>query len=187
MHGLITPVLIPDLFCTAELFRDQLQAPCDLAVRDPAVNAPAVADKLSHDSMEAMAVAALTATKGPAVAIGLLMGCYVALKMARLAPDLVRGLALLSTSLKSDTAEKRAQRMATIKMAERSRFRGVTRHPLGIFLSPTALADEVLVARVLRMVQVVGGDVFLSQQTTILNRHDQSDILAAYQGEMMNL
>ena len=71
MHGLITPVLIPGLFCTAELFRDQLQAPCDLAVRDPAVNAPAVADTLSHDSMEAMAVAALTATKGPAVAIGL--------------------------------------------------------------------------------------------------------------------
>ena len=98
MHGLITPVLIPGLFCTAELFRDQLQARCDLAVRDRAVDAPAVADTLSHDRMEAMAVSALTATKGPAVAIGLSMGGYVALKMTRLAPDLVRGLALLNTS-----------------------------------------------------------------------------------------
>ncbi len=187
MHGLITPVLIPGLFCMAELFRDQLQAPCDLAVRDLAVNAPAVADTLSHDSMEAMTVAALTATKGPAVAIGLSMGVYVALKMARLAPDLVRGLALLSTSYKSDTAEKRAQLSTTIKMAESNRFCSVTRHPLGSFLSPTALADEALVARVLRMAQVVGRDVFISQETAILNRHDQSDILAAYQGEMMNL
>ena len=187
MHGLITPVLIPGLLCTTELFRDQLQALCDLAVRDPAVNAPEVADTLSHDSMEAMAVAALTATKGPVVAIGLSMGGYVALEMARLAPDRVQGLALLSTSYKSDTAEKRAQRMATIKMAESDRFRGVTRHLLGSFLSPTALADEALVTRVLRMAQDVGRDVFISQQTAILNRRDQSDTLAAYQGEVMIL
>ena len=77
--------------------------------------------------------------------------------------------------------------MATIKMAESDRFRGVTRHLLGSFLSPTALADEALVARVLRMAHDVGRDVFLSQQTAILNRRDQSDILAAYQREMMNL
>ena len=186
MHSLITPVLIPGLLCTAELFRDQLQALCDLAVRDPAVNAPGSPThyrrKYGGDGG-----AALTATKGPVVAIGLSMGGYVALEMARLAPDLVWGLALLGTSYKSDTAEKRAQRMATIKMAESNRFRGVTRHLLGSFLSPTALADEALVARVLRMAQDVGRDAFISQQTAILNRRDQSDTLAAFQGEVMIL
>ena len=68
-------------------------------------------------------------------------------------------------------------------MAESYRFCGVTRHLLGSFLSPTALADEALVTRVLRMAQDVGRDVFISQQTAILNRRDQSDTLAAYQGE----
>ncbi len=187
MNGLITPILVPGLLCTAELFRDQLQALYDLAVRDPVVNAPEVVDTLSHDSIEAMAAAALAATKGPVVAIGLSMGGYVTMEMARLAPDRVMGLALLSTSYKSDTAEKRAQRMATIEMAGSNRFRGVTRHLLSSFLSPTALADEVLVARVLNMAQDLGRDVFISQQTAILNRRDQSDILATYQGEMMIL
>ena len=98
MHGLITPVLIPGLLCTVDLFRDQLQALCDLAVRDPAVNAPEVADTSSYGRIEAMAAAALTSTKGPVVAIGLSMGGYVALEMARLAPDRVQGLALLSSS-----------------------------------------------------------------------------------------
>ena len=187
MQGLITPVLIPGLLCTADLFRDQLQALFDLVVRNPAVNAPVVADTLSFDSIEAMAVAALKVTKGPVVAIGLSMGGYVALEMARLAPDRVQGLALLSTSYKIDTAEKCAQRMATIKIAESDRFRGVTRHLLGSFLSSTALANEALVARVLRMAQDVGRDAFISQQTAILNRRDQSDTLAAYQGEMIIL
>ena len=86
------------------VFAIQLQALCDLAVRDPAINAPAVADTLSHDRMEAMAVAALTATRGAVVAIGLLMGGYVALEMASLAPP-CSGTGL-GTSYKSDTAEK---------------------------------------------------------------------------------
>ena len=60
MHGLITPVLIPGLLCTAELFRDQLQALCDLAVRDPAINAPEVADTLSHEVLRRWLLAALT-------------------------------------------------------------------------------------------------------------------------------
>jgi pimeloyl-ACP methyl ester carboxylesterase len=187
MHGLITPVLIPGLLCTSELFRDQLLALGDLAASDAGVNMPEVANTLSHDSLDAMAAAALKSTKGPVVAVGLSMGGYVALEMARFAPELVQGVALLSTSYQSDTTEKRAQRMATIKIAESNRFRGVTRHLLGSFLSPTALADEALVARVLRMAQVVGRDVFISQRTAILNRLDQSDMWAAYQGEMMIL
>ncbi len=187
MHGLITPVLIPGLLCTTELFRDQLNALRDLAMRDPVVNAPEVADTLSHESVEAMAAAALMATKGTVVAIGLSMGGYVALEMARLSPDRVKGLILLSTGYKADTAKKRAQRMATIKIAESDKFCGVTRHLLGSFLSPEALADEALVARVLKMVQDVGRDVFISQQTAILNRRDHSDTLAAYKGEIMIL
>ena len=75
--------------------------------------------------------------------------------------------------------------MATIKMAETEKFRGVTRHLLSSFLSPAALADELLVARVLQMAQDVGRQVFISQQTAILNRREQRDTLANYAGEVM--
>jgi pimeloyl-ACP methyl ester carboxylesterase len=187
MHSLITPVLIPGLLCTEELFHDQLQALLDLAARNPAINEPKIADTLSHDSIEGMATAALAATSGSVVAIGLSMGGHVALEMARLTPDRTLGLALLSSSHKSDTVEKRRQRMATIKMAETDKFRGVTRHLLSSFLSPAALADELLVARVLQMAQDVGRQVFISQQTAILNRREQSDTLATYRGEVMVL
>ena len=187
MHSLITPVLIPGLLCTEELFHDQLQALKYLAVGNQPINEPKIADTLSHDSIEGMAIAALAATSGSMVAIGLSMGGHVALEMARLAPDRVPGLVLLSTSHKSDTAEKRQQRLATIKMAETDKFRGVTRHLIGSFLSPAALADELLVTRVLQMAQDVGRQVFISQQTAILNRREQSDTLATYRGEVMVL
>ena len=187
MHSLITPVLIPGLLCTEELFHDQLQALSDLAAGSPVIDEPKIADTLSHDSIGGMATAALAATSGSVAAVGLSMGGHVALEMARLAPDRVLGLALLSTSHKSDTTEKRQQRMATIEMAETDKFRGVTRHLLGSFLSPAALADELLVAGVLRMAQDVGRQVFISQQTAILNRREQSDTLATYRGEVMVL
>ena len=135
MHSLITPVLIPGLLCTEELFHDQLQALSDIAAGNQAINEPKIADTLSHDSIGGMATAALAATSGSVVAIGLSMGGHVALEMARLTPDRTLGLALLSSSHKSDTVEKRRQRMATIKMAETDKFRGVTRHLLGSFLS----------------------------------------------------
>lgn len=187
MHSLITPVLIPGLLCTKELFHDQLQALSDLTARNPAVDEPKIADTLSHDSIGGMAAAALAATSGSIVTIGLSMGGHVALEMARLAPDRVLGLALLSTSHKSDTTKKRRQRMATIEMAETNKFCGVTRHLLGSFLSPAALSDELLVAGVLQMAQDVGRHVFISQQTAILNRREQSDTLANYKGEVMVL
>ena len=50
------------------------------------------------------------------------MGGYVALEMARLVPDRVQGLALLSTSYKSDTAEKRAQRWRRSKWLKATGF-----------------------------------------------------------------
>ncbi len=184
MRGLITPILIPGLICTQELFRDQLKALSDLATTNPRISLPLIADTLSHDSMVAMATAALAKNDGPVVAIGLSMGGYVAMEMARLAPERVKGLGLLSTNYQSDTAEKRAQRVATIKMAESDRFRGVTRHLLGNFLSPAAMLDEGLVSGVLQMAQTIGQQVFISQQTAILNRCNYSNTLRSYEGEV---
>ena len=87
------------------------------------------------------------------------------------------GLGLLNTAHKADDAARREQRLATIKMAQSDRFRGVTRHLLKSFLSPAAMADEALVGRVIAMADAVGRENFVLQQHAILGRQDQSDTL----------
>ena len=170
MTAIPTPIFIPGLVCTADLFADQ-QAGLTHAV------VPLVADTLARDSLADMAGAAVAMVDGPVVPVGLSMGGYVALEMARLAPERIAGLALLNTAYRPDGPERRQQRLATIEMAKSDRFRGVTRHLMKSFLSPAAMADEALVARVIAMAEAVGHDNFVLQQQAILNRRDQSDTL----------
>lgn len=166
-----TPVFIPGLLCTADLFREQVGA------LRPAWE-PVVAETLGLDSIAGMADAALARVNGPVVPIGLSMGGYVAMEMARLAPERLRGLVLLNTACRVDDEERKRQRLAAIEMARSDRFRGVTRHLLATFLAPAALADEGLVQRVLAMAAEVGRDNFVNQQRAIMQRRDQRDTLA---------
>ena len=170
MTSLPTPIFIPGLVCTADLFAAQRAG-----LVHPV--APLVADTLRRDSLADMAGAALDMVDGPVVPVGLSMGGYVALEMARLAPERIGGLALLNTAYGTDGPDKRQQRLATIEMAKSDRFRGVTRHLMKSFLSPAAMADEALVARVIAMAEAVGRENFILQQQAILNRRDQSDTL----------
>ena len=116
---------------------------------------------------------------GPVVPVGLSMGGYVALEMVRQAPERVAGIGLLNTAYGIDSDERRAQREATIRMAQSDSFRGVTRHLLKSFLSPAAMQDEDLVARVIAMAESVGKENFVLQQQAILGRRGQSDTLRA--------
>ena len=170
MTQIPTPVFIPGLVCTADLFAAQ-----SVGLDYPAV--PVMADTLGHDSLAEMAARALSRVKGPVVPVGLSMGGYVAMEMVRQAPDRIAGLVLLNTAYGTDTPERREQRLATIEMAKSDRFRGVTRHLMKSFLSPAAMEDEALVARVIAMAEAVGRENFIRQQQAILNRRDQSDTL----------
>ena len=73
----VTPVFIPGLLCTEWLFHGQADIASDTAV---------FADTRQHDTITGMAEAALAKTSGQLVPIGLSMGGYVALEMARLDP-----------------------------------------------------------------------------------------------------
>ena len=168
----VTPIFIPGLICTADLFAAQRE---DLKHSVPAI----VADTLGRDSLTDMAQAALELVEGPVVPIGLSMGGYVALEMARMAPQRLAGIALLNTAYQTDNDDRRAQREATIKMAQSDKFRGVTRHLLKTFLSPAAMAEEAIVQRVIAMADNVGRENFVLQQQAILGRRDQSDTLAS--------
>jgi pimeloyl-ACP methyl ester carboxylesterase len=108
------------------------------------------------------------------------MGGYVAMETARLAPDRVAGLGLLSTAADQDTEKKKKLRTELIRLSSIGKFKGVTPRLLPQFLSPAALLDEALTARVMEMAATVGQVNFALQQTAIMGRRDQRDMLADY-------
>ena len=168
----MTPIFIPGLILTRDIFAPQLDGLADPTTAKTAYT-------LGRDSITAIAEAALGLADGPLVPVGISMGGYIAMEMARLAPQRLAGIALLNTQHRADPPERRRQREATIEMAQSDRFRGVTRHLMKSFLSPAALEDETLVARVIAMAEEVGRENFVLQQRAILGRRDQSDTLGA--------
>ena len=166
----VTPVFIPGLLCTEWLFHGQA---------DIAPGTAVFADTRQHDTITEMAEVALAQTSGQLVPIGLSMGGYVALEMARLAPSRISAMALFNTNCRQDNDSQRAYRGQTIKLAQQAGFRGITRQFLGKFLSPQALADTALVDGVLAMAADIGRVTFARQQHAILGRRAQHDTLAS--------
>ena len=166
-----TLIFIPGLLCNELLFAKQRAA---LPQKGQFV------DTSRHSSITEMAQAALNECAGRLVPIGLSMGGYVALEIARIAPERVAGMALLSTNAREDNEGSRKQRLQAIKLAKNKGFKGVTRHLMPRLLSKTALADESLVSDVLAMAADIGGLGFVKQQTAILGRRDQTDTLVDF-------
>ena len=71
-----------------------------------------------------MAEAALAQTSGQLLPIGLSMGGYVALEMARLAPDRIGAMALFSTNCRQDNDTQRTYREQAIRLAQQGGFGG---------------------------------------------------------------
>ena len=165
------PIFIPGLLCTDWLFHPQV----DILPGDAVF-----CDTLKHDTIAEMAESALTQITGPLVPIGLSMGGYVALEMARRAPDRISAMALFSTSCCIDNLDQRTAREQAIKLSEQDGFRGITRHFLAKFLSPQAMADASLVDGVLQMAAEVGCTTFARQQKAILTRRAQHAVLKEF-------
>ncbi len=166
-----TPIFIPGLLCTELLFAKQ---------RATLSNAGLIGDTRQHDSINEMARTALDQCSGALVPVGLSMGGYVALEMARLAPERIAGMALLSTNAGLDSDERANERRQAIKLATQKGFKGITRSLLSQLISKTARVDEVLVDNILSMASDIGRLGFVRQQTAILGRRDQKDTLAGF-------
>ena len=166
----VTPVFIPGLLCTEWLFHGQA---------DIAPGTAVFADTRQYDTITEMAEGALAQTSGQLVPIGLSMGGYVALEMARLAPARISAMALFSTNCRHDNDAQRAYREHAIRLAQQDGFQGVTRQFLGKFLSPKGLADTAIVDGVLAMAKDIGRVTFARQQHAILERRAQYDTLAS--------
>ncbi|MGB0309880.1 MAG: alpha/beta fold hydrolase [Candidatus Puniceispirillaceae bacterium] len=166
-------ILVPGLLCTDILFTPQIAALKDEAEL-------VIADTFGMDSITGMAEKLLQENDGDLVVAGLSMGGYIALEAARLAPDRVRGLGLLSTAADKDTEKKTNIRQELIRLSSIGKFKGVTPRLLPQFLSPAALEDEALTHQVMMMAETVGQENFALQQAAIMGRRDQTEGLKNY-------
>ena len=173
-----TPIFIPGLLCTEFLFAKQ---------RAALSNEGLIGDTRQHNSINEMARLALDQCTGALVPVGLSMGGYVALEMARLAPERIAGMALLSTNVGVDNDKRANERRQAIELANHKGFRGITRSFLSKLISKTAPIDLVLADDILAMARDVGRETFIRQQTAVLGRRDQRDTLAGFNAPVLVL
>ena len=164
-------VFLPGLICDQRLWRDIIDGLADTI-------APMVADLRLDDAIAAMAARTLAAAPPRFALAGLSMGGYVALEIMRQAPERVTHLALLDTSARADTEERRETRRKGIEMIGQGKFIGVSRGLLPTLVAPhhlgTPLAEEVQA-----MSERVGGEVYVRQQKAIMGRIDSVPHLGA--------
>ncbi|MGN7833714.1 alpha/beta fold hydrolase [Pseudoxanthomonas sp. 22568] len=162
-------LLLPGLLCDARLWRDQVEGLADLAD----ITVP---DLTLDDSVGAMAARVLAQAPARFALGALSMGGYVAFEILRQAPQRVERLALLSTSARADPPKRAAVRRASLALAERGRFAGVTRKLLPQLVHASRV-DTPVGEEVMAMAERVGRDAFLRQQRAILERPDSQPLL----------
>jgi pimeloyl-ACP methyl ester carboxylesterase len=165
-------ILLPGLLNDAELWRDQISGLSDVA-------RCRVADLTQGETLADLAASVL-ATAEPTFALaGFSMGGYVAQEIVRQAPQRVERLALLDTSIRTDTPERAAQRQALNEIARRpGRFLGITERVLASYIDASRLGDAELTGRIQAMTQRLGREVFLRQNS--LERFDGEAVLRAF-------
>lgn len=157
-------VLLPGLLCNAALYAPQVAALSDVA--------RCWVPSLVADSVGDMAAAVLGEAPDRFALAGLSMGGYVAQEIMRRAPERVTRLALLSTTARADSPEQTAMRRDYISLAASGRFTPVTERLLPRLVSPARRGDADLIRVITDMAWSIGKEVFVRQQTAIINRPD---------------
>jgi pimeloyl-ACP methyl ester carboxylesterase len=166
-----TLVLLPGLLNTRRLFEHQIAALGDLVD-------VVVPELYRHDSLAAMAEAALAAAPATFALGGFSMGGYVAFEILRRAPHRVERLALIDTQATPDAPETTARRRGFIEQTRIGRFHGVQPSLLPTLIHPARLKDTTIVQPILDMAQEVGADGFVREQKAIMARPDSRPLLA---------
>jgi len=174
--GSPTLILVPGLMCDAALWAPlQPLLPAGLACQ--------VVDHGSADSIAQMAQQ-LLATAPPTFALaGHSMGGRVALEVLRLAPQRVRGLALLDTGYQARPAgaageEEARKRQALLELARREGVRTMAREWVRGMVHPARRGDCPLLEAILAMFERKSADIFERQITALLARPDATPVLS---------
>ncbi len=163
-------LLLPGLLNTRRVYDHQIADLTDIA--------DAIVPELyHHDSIGAMAQAALDAAPARFALCGFSMGGYVAFEILRRAPERVERLALMDTQATPDTPESTARRRGFIKQTKLGRFHGVHPSLLPTIVHRSRLDDPAVVQPILDMATEIGADGFCRQQTAIIARPDSRPLL----------
>jgi pimeloyl-ACP methyl ester carboxylesterase len=100
------------------------------------------------------------------------MGGMIAMEAARQAPHRVRGLALLGTSARPETADMQALREAAIKLFEQGMVAEVIEPNVAFAFHPRQAADRALVQDYLDLVLRAGAEQLIRQNRAVIARPD---------------
>jgi pimeloyl-ACP methyl ester carboxylesterase len=165
-------VLVPGLLASPRLYAEQIP---ELWRLGPVT----VATHTRGDSMGAMAEHILASAPARFALAGLSMGGYICFEILRRAPGRVAKLVLLDTSARPDTPEQSGQRRSQMDMAHSGRLSEVADMLFPKLVHARRWGDESL-RRIWRaMVQEVGAEGFINQQTANITRTDSRPGLAA--------
>jgi pimeloyl-ACP methyl ester carboxylesterase len=163
-------VFLPGLLCDASVFAHQVAAlrpHADIAVADVA----------PHDSLVAMARAALALRDGPIVVVGHSMGARAALEMVRLAPERVVRLALLDTGVHPRREGEEANRQALVDLADREGMAALAERWLPPMVHEARAGDPALMEPLAAMVMRASPDQHRRQIRALLDRPDTRPLL----------
>ena len=110
---------------------------------------------------------------------GFSFGGYVALAICALAPERVRGLAMLATSAGADTDAQRGVRRASISRANAGGYEAMLDAIVGRVFHPSCLDDADLMARRRAMVAAYGPGRFVAHTQACIDRPDRSALYAS--------
>jgi pimeloyl-ACP methyl ester carboxylesterase len=165
-----TLVLLPGLLNTRRVFEHQIAALSDIADC-------VVPELWHHDTMGAMAEAALAAAPESFSLVGFSMGGYVSFEVLRRAARRVQRLALIDTQATPDSAEQVARRHALSEQTHIGRFHGVQPSMLPHIVHRSHLDDPAVTQPILEMAREIGAEGFLREQSAILARPDSRPLL----------
>jgi pimeloyl-ACP methyl ester carboxylesterase len=127
-------------------------------------------------TMDVWARSILDEHDGDLAFVGASMGGYCALAAARLAPERIRGLALVGSRAEADTPERRAGRAATIETIRRDGAEGLWRD-MRPKLFPEH-ADPTVVKRAAAIALEQRPDELVAAVEAIRDREDSTDVWA---------
>ena len=128
------------------------------------------ADIYNNYSLEGMAENILNHTEGQLILVGLSMGGYCAMEILRMCPERVDKIALFNTGARGSTPEQQQVRRRLIEQSRNGRFLGVGSKMLDVLLGDERRSDSTLRKFIVEMAIQSGQEVYVRQQTAIINR-----------------
>ncbi|WP_347252144.1 alpha/beta hydrolase [Legionella sp.] len=125
-----------------------------------------------HDNMEDLLQMVLASVAGNFILAGHSMGGWLALELARAAPERILKLCLLNTSAKEDPPEKYKDRLAMIAAVKQGQFQNVAENIAERYVHNKQVKQDVL-----SMFLNVGEEAFVNQEKALLTRRETVSIL----------